>query len=44
MLQADLREHLERLDCGQADVLVFSSPAGRPGTHSPLTQTLTSGS
>ncbi len=34
MLQADLREHLERLDCGQADVLVFSGPAGRPMRHS----------
>ncbi len=34
MLQADLREHLERLDCGQADVLVFSSPADRPMRHS----------
>ncbi len=30
MLQADVREHLERVEHDQADALVFSSPAGTP--------------
>jgi integrase len=33
-LQADLREHFERLDDDQADALVFSSPARMPMRHS----------
>jgi hypothetical protein len=34
MLQADLREHFDRLDDDQADALMFSSPAGTPMRHS----------
>jgi integrase len=34
MLQADLCEHLARVGHGQADALVFTSPAGTPMRHS----------
>jgi hypothetical protein len=34
MLQADVREHLERVEHDQTDALVFSSPAGTPMRHS----------
>jgi integrase len=34
MLQADLCEHLTRVGHGQADALVFTSPAGTPMRHS----------
>jgi integrase len=34
MLQADVREHLERIEHDQADALVFTSPAGTPMRHS----------
>jgi hypothetical protein len=34
MIQAELRTHLERVPGDQADVLVFTSPAGTPMRHS----------